>query len=273
MINRQFAAERLLPSPPAGREWLSVRHGESGDRVYARSDGAAYAKTASGKAAALLEGERDRAAWLAAFGIGSPAVYDWIADSHEACLVLSAVPGVPASDLAVPDLMKAWPTIMRQFKALHELPSESCPFERRLASMFEHATDVVAREAVNPDFLAPEDQNVPPSKLLLALGVELPKRLAEEARDLVICHGDACLPNFMVDPETQRCTGLIDLGRLGTADRYVDFSLLLGNARESWTTPGQAQMARDSLFGIHGIANPDEGRLAFYLRLDPLTWG
>lgn len=144
MINRQFAAERLLPSPPAGREWLSVRHGESGDRVYARSDGAAYAKIASGKAAALLEGERDRAAWLAAFGIGSPAVYDWIADSHEACLVLSAVPGVPASDLAVPDLMKAWPTIMRQFKALHELPSESCPFERRLASMFEHATDVVA---------------------------------------------------------------------------------------------------------------------------------
>lgn len=273
MINRQLAAERLLPPPPAGSEWLPVRHGESGDRVYGRSDGAAFAKIASGKAAALLAGERDRVAWLAAFGIGSPTVYDWIAGDQEACLVLSAVPGVPASDLAAADLMKAWPAIARQIKVLHELPREGCPFERRLASMFERAADVVAREAVDPDFLAPEDQNVPSSKLLLALGTELPKRLAEEPRDLVICHGDACLPNFMVDPETQRCTGLIDLGRLGTADPYVDFSLLLGNARESWTTPGQAQLARDTLFGIHGIATPDEDRLAFYLRLDPLTWG
>ncbi len=101
----------------------------------------------------------------------------------------------------------------------------------------------------------------------------MPKRLAEEPGDLAICHGDACLPNFMIDPETHRCTGIIDLGRLGTADRYVDFSLLLGNARESWTAPGDAQAARDCLFDIHGISNPDEGRLAFYLRLDPLTWG
>ncbi|WP_026617973.1 APH(3'') family aminoglycoside O-phosphotransferase [Ensifer aridi] len=273
MSERDLAAERLLPTPPVGREWTPIRHGESGDRVYRRSDGAAYAKIASGKAAALLEGERDRIAWLAAFRIVSPVVYDWIAAEHAACLVLRAIPGVPASELAAPDLKKAWPSIARQLKALHELPAEACPFERRLASMFDRAADVVARDAVNLDFLAPEDLNVRSSELLAALRTELPKRLAEEPGDLVICHGDACLPNFMIDPETHRCTGIIDLGRLGTADRYVDFSLLLGNARESWTAPGDAQAARDCLFDIHGISNPDEGRLAFYLRLDPLTWG
>jgi streptomycin 3"-kinase len=273
MSERDLVAERLLPTLPAGSGWLPVRHGESGDRIYRRSDGAAYAKIASGKAAALLEGERDRVAWLAAFRIGSPVVYDWIAAEQEACLVLSAIPGVPASELGVPDLKKAWPSIVRQLKALHELPVQACPFERSLASMFDRAADVVARDAVNPDFLAPEDLNVPSSELLAALRTELPERLAEERGDLVICHGDACLPNFMVDPETHRCTGIIDLGRLGTADRYVDFSLLLGNARESWTAPGDAQAARTSLFDIHGIAVPDEGRLAFYLRLDPLTWG
>ncbi len=77
----------------------------------------------------------------------------------------------------------------------------------------------------------------------------------------------------MIDPDTHRCTGVIDLSRLGTADRYVDFSLLLGNARESWTGHGDAETARDCLFDIHGISAPDEDRLAFYLRLDPLTWG
>ncbi|MDK1490078.1 APH(3'') family aminoglycoside O-phosphotransferase [Sinorhizobium sp. 7-81] len=273
MSKQDAVAERLLPRLPEGREWVPVRHGESGDRVYRRSDGAAYAKIATGKAARLLEGERDRVTWLAACRIGSPAVYDWIAVQDEACLVISAIPGVPASDLATPELKKAWPSIVRQLKALHELPVEACPFERRLALMFDRATDVVARDAVNPDFLAPEDWTVPSSQLLAALRTELPKRLAEEPRDLVICHGDACLPNFMVDPETHHCTGVIDLGRLGKADRYVDFSLLLGNARESWTATGDAQMARDSLFDIHAIAPPDEGRLAFYLRLDPLTWG
>ncbi|MFP1592824.1 phosphotransferase [Escherichia coli] len=29
-----------------------------------------------------------------------------------------------------------------------------------------------------------------------------------------VCHGDPCMPNFMVDPKTLQCTGLIDLGRL-----------------------------------------------------------
>ncbi|MDW9985428.1 phosphotransferase [Sinorhizobium meliloti] len=220
MSRRHAGDEILLPKLPTGREWTPVRHGESGDRVYRRSDGGAYAKIASGKAAALLEGERDRVAWLAPFRLGSPSVCEWIA-ADEACLVISALPGVPASELSAVDLKKAWPSILRQLKLLHELPTEACPFGRRLASMFDRAADVVRRDAVNPDFLAPEDQNTPPGELLDALRAELPRHLIDEPSDLVICHGDACLPNFMVDPDTHRCTGVIDLGRLGTAEPGV----------------------------------------------------
>lgn len=139
--------------------------------------------------------------------------------------------------------------------------------------MFDRAVNVVARDAVYPQFLDPEHRHVPPAALLAALPAELPRRLAQEARDLVVCHGDACLPNLMVDPETLRCTGLIDLGRLGTADRYVDLSLLLANARASWSGPEDARAARDRLFAIHAIPTPDKERLDFYLRLDPLSWG
>lgn len=262
----------LLPRLPAGREWTPVRHGESGDRVYRRSDGVAFAKLSTGPGAALLDGERRRIDWLAGSGLGSPSVLDWSASGEAACLVMSAVPGVPASELAAPDLARAWPSIAGWIGALHALPAADCPFDRGLAGMFARAEDVVARDAVNPDFLAEEDRGVPSSALLDRLRAELPRRLEQETADRVVCHGDACMPNLMVDPETLRCVGLIDLGRLGTADRHVDLTLMLANARETWTAPEQEQAAHDRLFEALGIP-PDAGRLAFYLRLDPLTWG
>lgn len=260
----------LLPKLPGGKSWIPVRHGESGDRVYRRSDHAAYAKIGN---TAALEDERCRMAWLRTTGIQSPEVLDWIASSEKACLLSSALPGVPASTLSALELQKAWPSMARQIKALHDLPAVDCPFQRPLSLMFARATGVVARGAVHQEFLAPDQQDIPPATLLANLREELPERLAQEANDLVVCHGDACLPNFMIDPETLHCTGLIDLGRLGTADRYVDLALLLGNARETWLTNQAAKAARSQLFDLHAISHPEEQRLDFYLRLDPLTWG
>lgn len=265
-------AEALLPCLPAGREWIPVNLGESGDKVYRRSDGAAYAKLSSGAGVALLDGERRRTEWLAVAGIGSPAVLDWAASDDGACLVTAAIPGVPASELSSADLAMAWPSVVWQIKKLHDISTHGCPFDRGLAKMFDRAMDVVARGAVNPDFLAPEDEHTPPALLLERLRPQLPQRLAQEGDDRVVCHGDACLPNFIVDPDTRRCVGVIDLGRLGTADRYADLSLLLANARDHWDSPGQAQAARDLLFEILAIS-PDQERLDFYLHLDPLTWG
>lgn len=40
--------------------------------------------------------------------------------------------------------------------------------------------------------------------------------------DDVVVHGDYCLPNVMIDPDTLTPTGLIDLGRLGRGDRSSD---------------------------------------------------
>jgi streptomycin 3"-kinase len=262
-----------LPSLPAGQAWVPVRAGESGDEVFRRSDGAAYAKVSRGDGVARLDDERQRTGWLAPFGLGSPTVLDWDTWDDEACLVTSAVPGVTADQLSAPDLIRAWPSINERVRDLHSLPANACPFDRGLRATFQRATDVVARDAVNPDFLDPHDQHIPPRVLLDDLQTQLPARLTQETGERTVCHGDACMPNFLIDPETLRCTGLIDLGRLGTADRYVDFALLLGNTRETWARPEQAQAAFSRLFDIHAIGSPDRERLEFYLRLDPLTWG
>jgi streptomycin 3"-kinase len=265
--------EKLLPPLPPSKEWLPVRHGESGDAVFRRSDGVAYAKLARGKNIPLLDEERRRTEWLASTGISCPEVLDWKAFNNATCLVTRTLPGVPASELSATELRQAWPSIVRQLKALHDLPITECPFERRLSTMCALAEEAVARGAVNPEFLDLNDRDVPPTVLLDRLREEMPQRLAQEVHELVICHGDACLPNFLIDPDTLHCTGVIDLGRLGLADRYADLSLLIANARETWTSAEEAERASTRLFEFYGLSHPDKERLDFYLRLDPLTWG
>lgn len=252
--------------------WIPVRTGESGDLVYRRHDGQAFAKIAPASRSAELAAERDRLVWLEGKGIACPKVIDWHEAGTQVCLVMTAVAGVPAADLPGTDLLGAWPSMARQLGALHALQPDDCPFDRSLSAMFGRAVDVVARDAVNPDFLPDEDKGTSGAELLSRVERELPIRLAQEADSKVVCHGDPCLPNFMVDPHTLQCTGLIDLGRLGRADRYADLALMVANADESWQTPQQAEQAFAVLFDTLALT-ADRERLAFYLRLDPLTWG
>ena len=255
------------------RDWTRVKTGESGDLVYRREDGLAYAKIASSARSVDLAGERNRLLWLQGRGIAVPEVIDWREAGDRTCLIMTAIPGVPAVDLDGDALLKAWPSMVRQLKSLHEQPIDQCPFDRSLSLMATKAADVVSRDAVNPDFLPPEDQDRPARDLLDRVERDLPVRLAQESVDRVLCHGDACMPNFMVDSHSLQCAGLIDLGRVGKADRYVDLSLMIANAEESWSTSEQGQRAFSILFETLEIEQPDRERLAFYLRLDPLTWG
>ena len=41
---------------------------------------------------------------------------------------------------------------------------------------------------------------------------------------LVVCHGDACAPNTLIDSDGS-CSGHVDLGTLGIADRWADLAI------------------------------------------------
>ena len=114
-------------------------------------------------------------------------------------------------------------------------------------------------------------QHTPPAQIMEQIETELPVRLAQERAQMVVCHGDLCLPNILVDPATGQVTGLIDLGRLGTADPYGDIALLLATARETWTDEVMARRADQEFAEIYGT-ELDPERQDFYLRLDPMTW-
>ncbi|KAA6224529.1 APH(3'') family aminoglycoside O-phosphotransferase [Streptomyces albofaciens JCM 4342] len=267
------AFRALLRADGERAGWQPVTGGESGAAVFRSADGSRYAKCVPAGQAAALEAERDRVSWLAAQGIPGPRVLDWRVGAAGAGLVTSAVEGIPADRASASTLRTAWEAIADAVRQLHELPPEHCPFTRGLGEMVSMARDVVARGAVDPDFLPEAQRHTPPEELLARLTPQIGRRLAQESAQTVVCHGDLCLPNIILDPDTPAVAGFIDLGRLGRADPYADLALLFATARETWGDDERRSVAAEEEFAArYGIAL-DRDRERFYLHLDPLTWG
>lgn len=256
----------------ADGDWLPVTSGESGALVFRGADATRYAKCVPAADVAELTAERDRVAWFGERGLPGPRVLDWRRTDAGACLLTSAVPGVPADQVSADELWAAWESIADAVRRLHAVPVAECPFRRGLDGVVGVARDVVSRDAVNPDFLPEEQRHTPPRELLARLTGQLALRREQEAADTVVSHGDLCLPNILLDPRTLDVSGFIDLGRLGLADRHADLALLLTNARETWPDEARARAADAAFAERYGVAL-DHDHLRFYLHLDPLTWG
>jgi streptomycin 3"-kinase len=257
--------------PPDSGEWEPAEGGESGASIVYDRGRQRYAKIVSSEGVAALAAERDRSVWINQTDIPSAPVLDWRESGRGACLVTQAVLGVAASRLDAPALRRAWPSVVVVVRALHGLATDQCPFDRRLAQMMSLAAASVEEGRVVVEYLPVALQRTPPTQILEQIEAELPVRLAQESAQLVVCHGDLCLPNILVDPATGQVEGLIDFGRLGTADPYGDIALLLATARETWSDEAMALRADREFAEIYGT-ELDPERQDFYLRLDPLTW-
>src|SRR5690606_28392551 len=80
---------------------------------------------------------------------------------------------------------------------------------------------------------------------------------APAVEQLVVAHGDACLPNTLVD-SSGSWVAHVDLGALGLADRWADLAVasmsLDWNLGEGW---------QGEFFAAYGVAR-DEERIRFY---------
>lgn len=78
--------------------------------------------------------------------------------------------------------------------------------------------------------------------------------------ELVVCHGDACVPNTLVDAQGDWIAH-VDLGRLGLADRWADLAVASANLDANFG-PG----LQPTFFAAYGI-DRDEDRIQYYRAL------
>ncbi|MGW0522354.1 APH(3') family aminoglycoside O-phosphotransferase [Crossiella sp. NPDC003009] len=242
-----------------GRDWTPVTLGESGAQVWRA--GEVYLKVAltppHPDPTAAPAAEAARCAWLAAQGFPAPEVVEHGDRDGFSWLVTRALPGRPVSD--------PWPVeqaggvvgaVAGLARALHALPVADCPFDRRHAVTVPLAKAAAAADLIDLTDLAPEYVGWSAADLVAELDRTLP---ADE--DPVVSHGDLCTPNVLLDPDTLAVTGVLDLGRLGVADRHLDLALATRSLTRAGLDPARF-LARYDFTGL------DPSRIRFHRLLD-----
>jgi len=202
-----------------------------------------------------LHQEKLQLQWLEA-RLPVPQVRMFAEDEGYDYLLLSEIPGIPASD---DGFKKDAPRVIEQLAAglvmIHSLPIDQCPFDETLPHKIEQARQRMIQGLVDEsDFDEPRLGRTA-SELYHELIESLP---ADE--DLVFTHGDYCLPNVILGD--REVSGFIDWARGGIADRHQDLALL---ARSVGFNFGEEWVPR--LYEACRI-RPDESKIHFYMLLD-----
>ncbi len=195
-----------------------------------------FAKWAPVGSGVDLPAEVERLQWASEFA-SVPVVLDYGADADGAWMLTAGLPG----DSAISDHWKENPeTAVRAaglgLRALHdELPVDGCPFTWSVEDRIEQAA-VAGKDSTSG----------------LPASASIDK--------LVVCHGDACVPNTLITEDGQY-SGQVDMAHLGTADRWADLAVA------TWSTewnygPGW----EETLLSAYGV-EPDPIRTAYYRAL------
>lgn len=203
-----------------------------------------------------LSNDRDVLAWLGQF-LPVPTGVAYEVHRDQEYLLMSCLPGKPASDLECSEkLIKGYANALRQF---HEaLPVDTCPFDYRINKLLDECEVRFARGLIDLDNLDEERRGWSAERLWR----ELQNSRPEFTEDLVVVHGDYCMPNVLFDPDTLQLTGYVDLGRVGVSDRHHDLALAARSIAHNF-----GSQYIEVFFEAYGTT-PNPELIAFYALID-----
>lgn len=151
--------------------------------------------------------------------------------------------------------------LARGLAAFHAAaPVDTCPFEFTNTTAIAHVHRRAEQGLIDPD----KDLHAQHQHLTVDTAIEQLELLAPADADLVVCHGDYCLPNILLD-EAGHVTGYVDLGELGIADPWWDIAV------GSWSVTWNLGPGWEDLFISTYGTTPDPRRIAFYRLLYDLA--
>jgi kanamycin kinase len=249
-------------SPYEGWRWtLAWNHPGGGVfRLEAPSGETRFLKLTAGPRAPRLQPEAHRLRWAGAY-LPVPEVLDTGSENGVDWLLTT---GLPGRDGTSPELLaepaKLVATLARGLRHFHEAaPVSGCPFDFRLDVALAQVQQRAATSLIDPE----EDFHPDHGDLSLGEAVARLEAMRPSEEDLVVCHGDYCFPNALI--ENGEVTGYLDLGELGVADRWWDLAVA------SWSTTWNVGPGYEDLFLTAYRIEPDRERIAYYRLLYDLV--
>lgn len=225
VVRRLAAGARLEPI------WLNGIGG-----LTFRTDDGRFIKWGPHDIEATMRDEAERMRWARQW-IPVPVVLEQGSDADHEWLVTASLPGRSAVDARWHDSPEVTVrAVGAALRAMHDaLPVEECAWTWDPASRIANARE--------RGVTVPEELHSPPA-----------------VDRLVVCHGDACMPNTLLDDDG-RPLAHVDLAALGNADRWADIAV--ASMSTGWNYgPGW----EDVLIEAYGV-EPDPTRLEYYRRL------
>lgn len=215
-----------------------------------------YLKTEEAGPFGELADEAARLHWLKASGLPCPEIIAEESDGAHNRLLISALPGADLVSASALTPLARVELLAEVLLGLHRLPIASCPFDHRLERRV-----AAAKARMQAGIIDEADfDETRLGKSAAALFADLESRRPGR-EDLVVTHGDACLPNFIASEGG--FSGYIDCSRLGVADRYQDIALACRSIAYNF---GEA-LVRPFL-DRYGMPLIDRARLDYYQLLD-----
>ncbi|AVH60621.1 aminoglycoside 3'-phosphotransferase [Streptomyces dengpaensis] len=213
-----------------------------------------------------LRGEAERLIWLTGQGVRVPEVLG-LTSEDGTWLATRPLKGAPASDHFSSDERFAVVTAVAEgLRTLHSLDPLSCPFDRSLPSALAVAEKRTHEGLVDFSWRLAGKKDVTTADALRDLRQAISATVLGE---LVVSHGDFCLPNVMILPHGD--AGFVDVGRSGVADRHSDVADILRSLR-SHMNPQYAEPHAQHFLDVYGRAGIESERLRLHDKLEEFFW-
>ncbi|MBA3652971.1 MAG: aminoglycoside 3'-phosphotransferase [Actinobacteria bacterium] len=199
-----------------------------------------------------LVAEAERLRWLRAY-VRVPEVLSVYHEGDLDVLVLARIPGRDATDAGLrADPASLVPAMARGLRRFHDsLPVAECPFDWKLDTALEQVRSRVRAGIAE----APRSDDF---DLTIEQAVAVLENQRPDESDVVVCHGDYCFPNAML--EDGKVTGYLDVGELGVAHRWWDLAVA------TWSTTWNVGPGWEDLFLVsYGVER--DADVEYYFRV------
>jgi aminoglycoside phosphotransferase len=247
-----------LGSRLEGFSFLEIKLGMSGAQVFKLEDGneTLFLKFASVSSdpdpAFSIRAEADRLQWLRLKKLAVPKVELFLEDGNLEYLLMTSIPGRDASrpwqPYQIPNIITKLAASLRNW---HDADMDDCPYQLTLENRIAQARARTRNAS-------------------LKLELEALLEHAPKTENLVLCHGDPCLPNVLLDVDLE-ISGWIDLGRAGVMDRHWDLALIVGSLEMDLNPQFNGWSER--FLEAYGLEVINRDTLEFYIQFDRYFWG